>query len=193
MARVDPGETAGGRRGRVAGMLAAVAAVSGVLLSGAAPARAADSELEVRVKAAYVLNFAAFVDWAPKALDPSETLRICVLGDDELLQALGKLSRRKVGERRLEVRSGRDLPDPGDCHILVVGRSERPRLPRLLEQLSGRSVLTVSDLPGFCEGGGMIGFVAQSGRIRLEINPRAAAEARLVLRAKLLEVGKIVP
>ena len=174
-------------------MLAAVAAATGILLGGAAPARAADGELEVRVKAAYVLNFAAFVSWAPEALDATEPLRICVLGDEALLDALRKLSRRKVGERRLEIRSGQDQADPGDCHILVIGRSEGPRLTRLLEQLADRCVLTVGDLPGFCAGGGMIGFVAESGRIRLEINPRAAAEARLVLRAKLLEVGKTVP
>jgi hypothetical protein len=58
-----------------------------------------------------------------------------------------------------------------------------------VKQLDGRSVLTVGEMPGFTETGGMINFVLEGTKIRLQINNEAAINARLKISAKLLSVG----
>jgi hypothetical protein len=62
----------------------------------------------------------------------------------------------------------------------------------ILEQLKGISILTVSDIPGFCQGGGMIDFELLDQKVRFEVNPGAAERARLKVSSKLLSVAKIV-
>jgi hypothetical protein len=50
----------------------------------------------------------------------------------------------------------------------------------------------VSDIPGFCQGGGMIDFELLDQKVRFEINPEATERARLKVSSKLLSVAKIV-
>lgn len=53
-------------------------------------------------------------------------------------------------------------------------------------------MLTVSDLPGFARGAGVIGLVNENNRIKIEINLKAAREAGLKISSRLLEVSRLV-
>lgn len=161
-------------------------------LAATASAAAQDPGLEARVKAAYVYNFLTFVE-REKPEPEDAPVRVCVLGDETLLAQLKGLSGRQVRGRPLEVLSGPEAGPPGSCHLLVIGRSEAARLPEILRTLSGSSVLTVSDIPRFSQSGGMIGFLTEGGRVKIEVNPGAAAAAGLRVSAKLLEVARVVP
>lgn len=170
------------------------AALALVLLSAAGPAPAQDPGLETRVKAAYVYNFLTFVEREKAVPEPEgAAVRVCVLGDEALLAELKGLSGRQVRGRPLEVRSGPESGPFPSCHLLVIGRAESARLPEILRAVSGAGVLTVSDIPRFARGGGMIGFLTEGGRVRIEVNPGTAAAAGLKVSAKLLEVARVVP
>jgi len=51
-------------------------------------------------------------------------------------------------------------------------------------------VLTVSDLEGFGDLGGMVRFYFDRGRLRFSVNVKAAKPARLEFSAKLLSLAK---
>ena len=164
------------------------------LLAATASATAQDPGLETRVRAAYVYNFLTFVEREKAEPEPEDApVRVCVLGDEALLAQLKGLSGRPVRGRPLEVFSGAEAGPLPSCHLLVIGRSEAARLPEILRTVSGTSVLTVSDIPRFSRSGGMIGFRTEGGRVRIEVNPGAAAAAGLRMSAKLLEVARVVP
>jgi hypothetical protein len=78
------------------------------------------------------------------------------------------------------------------CHILYVSRSEEPRLGQILRELEGRNVLTVSDIEGFAEKGGVIGFFTSGSKVRLRINIASAKHAALTISSKLLRPAEIV-
>jgi len=163
------------------------------LLAATASATAQDPGLETRVKAAYVYNFLTFVEREKSEPEPEGApVRVCVLGDQALLAQLKGLSGRPVRGRPLEVLAGPESGPPPSCHLLVIGRSEAARLPEILRTVSGTGVLTVSDIPRFSRSGGMIGFLTEGGRVRIEVNPDAAAAAGLRMSAKLLEVAHVV-
>ncbi len=168
------------------------AALALALFAATASASAQDPGLETRVKAAYVYNFLTFVE-REKAEPERAPVRICVLGDDALLAQLKGLSGRQVRGHPVEVFSGPEAGPPPSCHLLVIGRSEAARLPEILRTVSGTSVLTVSDIPRFSRSGGMIGFLTEGGRVKIEVNPGTAAAAGLRMSAKLLEVARVVP
>jgi hypothetical protein len=58
--------------------------------------------------------------------------------------------------------------------------------------LGSAKVLTVSDISDFARQGGMIGFVIEDGRVKIQINLQAVNNAGLKISAKLLEVAKII-
>lgn len=170
------------------------AALALAVVAATASASAQDPGLETRVKAAYVYNFLTFVEREKAEPEPEGApMRVCVLGDDALLAQLKGLSGRPVRGRPLEVFSGPEAGPPPSCHLLVIGRSEAARLPEILRTVSGAGVLTVSDIPRFSRSGGMIGFLTEGGRVKIEVNPGAAAAAGLRMSAKLLEVARVVP
>lgn len=155
-------------------------------------ARGADPTLEAKVKAAYIYNFTKFIDWTPQEGRPaSAPLRICIVGSDPIDTFLKEVAAREVKGRPLAVDdAGTDLTA---CEVLYVSRSEQERVDVILQPLQGRGVLTVSDIPDFVQHQGVIGFVTEGGKVRIEINLAAATKAGLKISAKLLEVARVFP
>jgi len=147
--------------------------------------------LEQKVKAAYLYNFLLFVDWPTSAFadDSASKVQVCVIGEDPFRSALGPITERTAKKRGIRLSRLDSGADPGRCHLLYVSRSEEARLSELLADLADRPVLTTSDIPGFVDRGGMIGFTLKDGRVLLEANLQAARRSGLRISSKLLEVA----
>ncbi|MDD5564970.1 MAG: YfiR family protein [Thermoanaerobaculaceae bacterium] len=149
---------------------------------------------EYAVKAAFVYNFAKFVEWpkrAPAALAPA--LRICVLGADPFGGVLDEIVAGKtIGERTMAVARVERVSETAGCAVVYVSASEGPRLRSVLAAFRGRPVLTVGDTDGFAEAGGIIGLFLEDNRVRFEINVEAADEAHLTISSRLLNLGRLV-
>lgn len=150
---------------------------------------------EYDLKAAFLYNFAAFVDWPPQAFEDAQApFVIGVIGADPFGPVLDELVRgERAKDRPLVVRRLNELHEIRGCHILFISRTERYRLYDILWHTRGHAILTVSDLPGFTSAGGMIGFRTEQQRIVLQVNPAAAAAAELVISSKLLRVARVAP
>lgn len=147
---------------------------------------------EYDVKAAYLVNFARFTTW-PTERGVGAPFRICVLGRDPFEAVLDAtvVDERIDGEIITVVRI--DAPeDAAGCRVLFVSASEAPHLEAILGGVVGEPVLTVSDLPGFSDRGGIIEFVPEGRRVRFSVNLASATEAGLTLSAELLRVAKSV-
>jgi len=153
----------------------------------------AQTVTEYQVKAAFLYNFAKFVEWPSRSFpSPSAPLQICVYGRDPFGEELRNITTEKmVNGHKLEVRRASDLQQARNCHILFVALSGAP-VKSILEGLRGASVLTVGDCKGFAEQGGMINFALVDGRIQFEVNRQAAEQAGLKISSKLLSVAKFV-
>ncbi len=152
----------------------------------------AQSSSEYQVKAAFLYNFAKFVDWPGDAFSgASAPLVIGVIGNDPFGGALDQaINGKNIGARRLTVRRLKWGQDLRSCHILFISSSERQRLPQIIQSLKGSNVLTVGDMGQFNQQGGMINFILESNKVRFEINSRGADQARLRISSKLLALAK---
>ncbi len=172
----------------LAAMLFAALAMQGTSRSWAQPA----VSQEYRVKAAFLYNFAKFVKWPPETFENTDApLVLCVLGDDPFGSALDMLQGKSVRGRRLAIYRTHAIDGPPSCQLLYVAGSERARLQSILDQVRGRPVLTVSDLPDFTLHGGIIGFFTVQSRIRFAINPGAAVANGLKISSQLLKLARI--
>ena len=146
---------------------------------------------EYQIKAAFIFNFAKFVEWPAAAFaKASSPIVVGVLGENPFQDALEKTIKNKtVDEHPVIIMQFRAATDATNCHILFISSSEKARLPQILKQLKGSSVLTVGEMPGFTEAGGMINFFLEGTKMRFHINNDAANGAGLKISSKLLKLS----
>jgi hypothetical protein len=157
----------------------------------AASAQAAQGVTPAAIKAAFLLNFAKFSGWPADA--STGPLMMCVVGDDEVAQALGETVKgQTVNGRPLTVRSATLDVSLRSCQILYIGEAPAPRVAETLTALEAAPVLTVSDAHRFASRGGMIEVYLDDDRMRFAINVDAAHRAGLQLNARLLALARIV-
>jgi hypothetical protein len=151
---------------------------------------AAQAPNEYRVKAAFILNFARFIEWPGDVYSDGSSLVVGIIGDDPFGGALDQLNGTSVNGRRISIRRLRLGDNLRACQILFVSSSERSRLGKILEGLRGASVLTIGELPQFIQAGGILKFVIQDDKVRFEIDAGTASQAHLRVSSKLLALSK---
>jgi hypothetical protein len=163
----------------------------GAVLAAAAPGQTAD---EYQVKAAYMYNFAKFIDWPAEAFDSAaQPMVFCVLGPTPLSRPLEEtLAGKVLDQRPLVYRQLADSTHAGKCHVLFIGFADKKRLRQILDEVKLQHVLTVGEGEGFASEGGIVRFVVDAGKVRLEFNLDAAEDAKLRISSKLLGLAKIV-
>ena len=153
----------------------------------------ADQRPVQEVKAAFLYNFARFIEWPETAFDaPEDPFVLGVLGDDPFGGVLGKIiGHEMLGKRRIEIRHWDRAHEVEGCHLLFVN----PALPDRLTSLAGlppEGLLTVGDGEGFVESGGVIGLVVEQNRVRFKVNLASAERAGLQMSSKLLNLAREV-
>ena len=167
------------------------AIILGILLGAGARAQEAN---EYQVKAAFLYNFAKFVEWPPQAFkNPSDPIVIGVLGQNPFGDALARaVAGKALGGRAFQVREISNAQQAAGCQIVFISSSERKRLGALLLGIGNAAVLTVGETDNFAAAGGIINFKIDGGSVRLQINVEAARKAQLRISAKLLSLAEIV-
>jgi hypothetical protein len=148
---------------------------------------------EYQVKAAFLYNFAKFVEWPPEAFPEGRPFIIGILGQDPFGSALDEaVAGKTVREKRIVVRRFSKIEEAADSHILFISESEGENLPRLLKRLGPSPVLTVSDVGRFAEQGGMVQLVMEQSRVRFAINVASVERAGMKPSSQLLKLARIV-
>jgi YfiR/HmsC-like len=148
---------------------------------------------EYEIKAAYLYNFINYIDWPENAFPPAGgTITIGIVGSNPFGMALDALNGKQVKGRTVALKQITDTKDLGQCQIVFISPSEKQRLPELFEKLKDLRVLTVSEMDGFAEHGGIINFILERNKVRFEINLDAARRLDLNISSELLKLAKIV-
>ncbi len=149
---------------------------------------------EYEIKAAFLYNFAKFVEWPDELfLDPDAPFVFGVLGNEAFGQVLEQtIGGKYIQGRRLEIDRFQQCEEIEYCHILFIALSGNECIEEIVEKVNRLGVLTVGDMEGFAERGGVVNFFMKENKVRLCINPDAAEQANLKISSKLLNVSQIV-
>ncbi|MCK9608551.1 MAG: YfiR family protein [Methylomonas sp.] len=191
-----------GPRARFARILTSIAAEQGrwltrailaLSLLGVCQPQWADGLSEKQIKAAYLYNFAKFVEWPADMLSPNAEILLCIVGNNALDGALDGLNGRNVGEHplRVEQKNYADLSVAG-CHLLYIGDSEQAHFLVILTALGNAPTLTLSDIDDFAEKGGGIGLLFRDNKVVFEVNLESIRKAGLHLPSQLLNIASYV-
>jgi hypothetical protein len=170
--------------------------VAGLALGLAAPLAAQQPQPalgEAQVKAALVYNFAKFVEWPDEGHVPAGPMMVGVIGDAQLADVVTETLRDKsVRGRRFEVRRFSSLDDLALCQILFVASQDRTAVQRTLRLAHSSPTLTIGEVAGFSDWGGVIELVVEDNKFRFEINAGAARRGGLKVSSRLLRLARSV-
>jgi hypothetical protein len=171
-----------------------------VALTAVIPARAAalnpvESERtvsEYEVKAAYVYNFAKFVEWPPTYFSaPNAPITIGVIGDEEFAAILEKAVKNKlVQEHSFQVRHLKWPIDLGTCNLVYVPSNEQKRFRQIAEGLQDKPVLTITEVEEKSQAKGIMNLFIEGGKVQFEVNIADAEKAKLRISSKLLRLAR---
>lgn len=153
-----------------------------------------DSPSEYEIKAAFLFNFAKFIEWPGRSFAQGDSpIIITVVGEDPFGRDLNRVVEGKnVNGRQIVVRKCRTIEELGSSHIVFISRHSSGELPRLLRSPGRESVLTVSDADNFTASGGMIQLWLDQGKVRFDINLEVAERESLKVSSKLVKLAKPV-
>jgi hypothetical protein len=144
---------------------------------------------EYQVKAAFLYNFAKFVDWpAPSFPDANSPIVIGVVGENPFGNALEQLAQgRRINGRAILVKPIHSAAAAKGTHLLFFTAAEEGRFNGMRDNLG--AVLTVGESDSFSRKGGMINFVFEGEKIRFEINAGQAEAMGLKISAQLQKLA----
>lgn len=167
-----------------------------ILCLGLSPALAAVEDQppsEYQVKAAFLYNFAKFVEWPAEAFpQASSAFHLCIIGADPFRNALEEaVEGRTIGGHPLVIFKSPDGRGLEICHMAFVGAGSTKETQRLVATRRNL-LLTVGETDLFLRWGGIINLVRDGNKIRFEINSDAAERVGLKISSKLLALAKVV-
>jgi hypothetical protein len=141
--------------------------------------------------AAGLLSFAKLTEWPSEALGRTDTVSICVMGDAPVAQALEKhVKGRLVGDRPIAVSQVTADASLTSCHLLWVSGFSAERAGKTIAPLRDLPVLTIGDVDGFTDSGGIARLFFEHGSLRFRVKVEHAKRARLTISSHVLRLAQ---
>ncbi len=149
---------------------------------------------EYQVKAAVVFNLAKFTAWPETAFNRStDSMIIGVVGVSRVIELLEEsVDGNRIHGRKVAIEHINEGADVPDCHILFIGSLTDESITDIIDSLSGKSILTISDGSGFANNGGMIELTVKNSKVRFIINLRSIKESGLAVSSQVIKLAEII-
>jgi len=165
-----------------------------IVFSGIGTASSSFSQqaTEAEIKAALAFKFPVYVRWPDDTPQKnSDVFKCCILGHSPLADLLMHFDGETVMDKTIRVQRLTTIEAIETCHMLFVGDSEKKSLPKIWKAIKGKPILTLGDMKGFAQAGGIINFIRRENSVHFEINPNAGKKAGLEISSKLLRLAEI--
>jgi hypothetical protein len=149
---------------------------------------------EYQIKAAYLYNFAKFVEWPAQSFTNSDSpLVIGVYGQNPFGTELEAIAKdHQINGRHIVIKMVATPADTGDVNLLFIGSEEDGQVSQTLAALGDADILTVGESEKFAASGGMIQFIRDADKVRFSIDADAAERHGLKISAQLLKLAASV-
>lgn len=144
-----------------------------------------DNDISV-IKAALSYNFAKYTQWPDS--QKNKTITLCYFNPAYDV-GFDKLANRTISGESVRVKKIDIIEDIADCQLAYIDRKDRSKLQRFFISLDKKPILTVSDMAGFVDDGGMIEIVSQDNKLRFKVNLEQLQKQGLTLSSQVLNLA----
>ena len=143
------------------------------------------------VKVAIIGKLSHFITWNKKS--NKEKFIITVYSDESLKDLLAvKYINKTMNTKEVVVKHITDINDIGSTDILYVGNLAQEEQYKLIAYAKNNSILSVSEVKGFAQRGGVIQIYFVSQKLKLKINHQSSLDSNLKISSALLSIATIV-
>ena len=155
----------------------------------------AQDNTALEYKADFIVQLPDYVTWpAGKDTNAGGEFVINVVGESPLTPYLRRQATKS--SHKIVVKTVALTDDLTNCQIVFLPSQETSDLAKLLKQVSGKPILTVSECYYFARYGVMINFVTEDeggkSKVKFEVNRTTLGEAELKMSSKLLKLATII-
>ena len=146
----------------------------------------------LRLKAAFIWNFAKFTEWPAGAIRAGQPFTMCVVGNAVVADALQDAVRdRRLADRRVVVWQAKaDEQPPPVCQVLFVSGLTPRQLSQILSGVRDRPVLSISDIDGSAELGVTVQFLYEGSQVAFKVQRESARRASLQISSLVLGLSR---
>jgi hypothetical protein len=186
--RILPGTSTLRRRGALGAMLLllwSIFAAQPVLAQEAAVS-------EEQLKAAFLYNFARFVEWPHTAFENENSpIVLGVLGNDAFANTLTTLLKeKKAHNRSFVVKKLSGVNDVAGAQIVFVAKEESKKTAQIADLVREKPVLLVGESDDFLDNGGIINVLMDKKQLVFNIHVAHAEQHKLVVSSHLLRLSR---
>ncbi len=151
--------------------------------------KAEETEFRVeKITAGFVYNFARLTIWPD--LSKKQAVKLCIAAQPDFVKIFQQFSDKRVAGRTLEaLEYSKEIHN--DCQILFIDTAMQDEI-QCQHLRNSPHLLTISNIPGFAHGCGIIELFKENNRLRFEINIDAANRAKLRLSSYLYKLARIL-
>lgn len=147
------------------------------------------TDTNARVKSVFIYNFTRYVEW-PADYQTGNFIITMYGTNPGMLAELNTMAKTKtVGAQKIEIRNTTTLDGIGKCNILYVTPDVATPLADIIAKIKGKSILLVTEKPGFAKQGAAINFVVVENRQKFELNKANAEKYNLKVSAQLVTLS----
>lgn len=164
------------------------------LASRTAQAQNHSPEMALQIKAQFVYNFANYVEWPSDAFANGQSpIRTCLFGEVDFAPYLLAFEGVLIGQRPLQIVQTTQVKSiETGCHILFVGEDRQVDLPDFWSSIQYLYVLSIGEMRGFADNGGIINIFRTSDRLQFDVNISNALINGLFLDSDLLALARTI-
>ncbi|MCP5049217.1 MAG: YfiR family protein, partial [bacterium] len=105
---------------------------------------------EYKAKSAFIYKLCKFIQWPPSETNsPTSPLVISVMGKLPRGNKIEISSEKRIGERKIVIKSIKHLDEIGGSQVLFIAPSEARRVVDIIAWVNGKAILTIGDTKEF--------------------------------------------
>ncbi len=150
---------------------------------------------EYLIKGILLEKFSRFVEWPEydNVNISQDPFIIGVIGRNPFDPDLETLyENRLIKSKAVEIKHISYIHDVEQCNLLFIARSEKYRLPQIVDKVRNMPILTISDSDEFSGKGIIINIKLEDEKIRFDIDESAAHNSGLSVSHLLLKEAKVI-
>ena len=143
------------------------------------------------IHAAMLYNFIKYVQWPNEG--EAGTFVVGVMGEDDVYNTLkawydGKPKRSK----KYSIKKITSASEAATCQVVYLGKSKSREFEGIKGNISGKSVLTITDGNGLGEKGSCINFKIVGGKLKFELNQSSVDASSLKISSQLASMAIMI-
>jgi hypothetical protein len=144
-----------------------------------------------KFKALFMYNFTKYIEWP--ASQRTGAFIIGVLGNSSMTVELNTIAgKQRVGSQNIVIKTFNSVNDIEDCNILYLPPSKSSLIGEVVNKITGKPILIISDKNGLAAQGACINYVMDGDKLKYEVNKGSIEKRGLTVSSALLALGIVI-